>query len=242
MDSRLALLIVLAALLGSSPPPAAAQSFDLPVGGGNIPAEDPADPPVEDAPPTFYDEEIPDTSDSVIYVVDRSSSMLLPVSPFIGEDGEVVTDGSRLDLVKAEIRRSIASLPDTFTFNIIIYCECIEAWRAARVPATPANKTAALGWVAAIEPWGWTNTGGAASTALDDRGNEVVLLLSDGAPNFLDCAQSWIGDYDQHRRKIRDNNTQGAVIHTFGIGLDPDTRQFMIDVAHDAGGTFREID
>lgn len=237
------LFLVLAVALFAGPPAAA---NDLPIGDPSLGAPDeappPDDPPQEDDPPKFYDEEIPDTTDSVIYVVDRSSSMTLPSKPFVGEDGQPVRNGTRLDYVKTELVRSISSLPPRFTFNIVIYSECVELWKSGRVPAEPALKTEAIAWVRAIQPWGWTNTGGATARALSDHGNEVVMLLSDGAPNFLDCQQTAVGDFDTHKRLIRSANVQGAVIHCFGIGLDAETRQFMMQVAQENNGTFRELD
>lgn len=244
-SSRKLLIAILCVfgLLSVSADRARSGGFDLPIGPGvESEDEDPQPPPNERAPARFYDEDIPDTSRSVIYVIDRSSSMSLPTRPFVGSDGQVISDGSRLDYVKHELKRSIGSLPETFSFNMIIYSECIEAWKPARVQASAATKAAALEWVDAIEPWGWTNTGGATSTALDDHGNKVVLLLSDGSPNFLDCAQTYIADFDTHRRVIRSANLQSAVVHTFGIGLDQETRAFMQEVAQDAGGSFRELD
>jgi hypothetical protein len=221
----------------------ASGDFDLPIGGGLDTAEDdPGTTPNEAEPPKFYDESIPNSSQSVIYVIDRSSSMSLPARPFVGSDGQVISDGSRLDYVKHELKRSITSLPENYSFNMIIYSECVTPWKPSRVQASADVKAAALAWVDAIEPYGWTNTGGATSTALDDHANKVVLLLSDGSPNFLDCEETYIGDFDTHRRVIREANTQSAVIHTFGIGLDPETRAFMAGVASDAGGTFRELD
>jgi hypothetical protein len=231
------------ALVAVGAAPARSNDFDLPIGGVAQADEDYAEPPpAEDEPPRFYDEDIPDTSQSVIYVIDRSSSMSLPTAPFVGGDGQVVSDGTRLDYVKAELRRSISSLPEDFSFNMIIYDECVESWKPGRVRADAPHKAEALAWVDRIEPWGWTNTGGATSRALDDHGNQVVLLLSDGAPNFLDCSQTYIADFETHRRIIRTANTQHAVIHTFGLGLDGETREFMAAVARDSGGTFREID
>jgi len=219
--------------------------MDLPIGIRDAAEPEDVDNPEpvdEDADPEFYDEDIPAETESVIYVIDRSASMSLPTKPFVNEEGQVVSDGSRLDYVKAELKRSVSSLPDAFTFNLIIYCECVERWKPARVPASPEWKAEAMQWIDAIEPWGWTNTGGATATALDDRGNRAILLLSDGAPNFLDCSQTYVADFATHRRVIAESNRQEAVIHAFGIGLDPETRQFMMDVARDAGGTFREID
>ncbi len=249
MDRRMIPLLVLLACLGvalgGGPALANETVFDLPIGtgpGAPAPVEDPPSEYAEDDEPQFYNEDIPDESESVIYVIDRSASMSLPARPFVNEEGQLVQDGSRLDYVKAELKRSIASLPERFSFNMIIYSECVERWKPARVQATAGHKAEAVAWIDGIEPWGWTNTGGASSVALDDRSNLAVLLLSDGAPNFLDCAQTYVGDFETHRRVIRAANKQGAVIHTFGIGLDSETRQFMTDVARDSGGTFREID
>lgn len=237
-------LFSLLAVLGLSwlSPEASPEGLDLPIGGPVAVEKDPPPPVEEEESPQFYDEEIPAESDSVIYVVDRSSSMSLPACPFVGPDGEVVQDATRLDYVKAELRRSILSLPESFTFNIVVFSECVICWKPSRMRASTEMKQAAIAWLSAITPWGWTNTGGATSRALADHGNKAVLLLSDGAPNFLDCAQTYIGDFETHRRVIRESNTQQAVIHTFGIGLDSETRQFMLEVARENRGTFREID
>jgi hypothetical protein len=222
---------------------AQAGDYDLPITSGPVESnEDPVDVPEEDDAPKFYDEEIPTTSDSVIYVVDRSSSMDLPIGTFMDLEGQPISDGTRLDFVKTELIRSVRSLPRNFTFNIMIYSECIDAWREGRVDANDVNKGIAEGWIHAITPYGWTNTGGAAARALADRQNRVIMLLSDGAPNFLDCAQSYVGDFETHRRVIRQANGQGCVINCFGIGLDAETRSFMQQVAADNGGTFRELD
>ena len=93
-----------------------------------------------------------------------------------------------------------------------------------------------------IQPWGWTNTGGATAQALGDTQNKVIMLLSDGAPNFLDCAQTYIGDFETHKSVIRQANRQRATVNSFGIGLDPETREFMRQVAQENGGRFRELD
>ena len=236
------LLLTAAMALLPAAPVARAGDYDLPIAGTPEPEEDPVDVEEEDAPPRFYDEDIPTTSDSVIFVVDRSSSMELPIGTFLDLEGQPVSDGTRLDKVQVELIRSIRSLPENFTFNIVIYSECIDSWRSSRVEANVANKASAEGWVYAITPYGWTNTGGATAQGLNDHQNMVIMLLSDGAPNFLDCAQSYVGDFDTHKRVIRAANTQNAIINCFGIGLDPDTRSFMQQVAAENGGTFRELD
>jgi hypothetical protein len=241
-------MAILATLLTAAgcllPQSALAQTFELPIGVPDEetdPEPEPEPEPEEEDGPEWFNEELPNEGDSVIFVVDRSSSMDLPIDPYIGLDGNVVTDGTRLDYVKTELKRSVNSLSSSFSFNIVIYDECLQSWKRGRQQASQSNKIDAMAWIDGITPWGWTNTGGATALALADADNATVLVLSDGAPNFLDCAQSYFGDYETHRSLIRSSNQQAAVIHTFGIGLDAQTRDFLRRVAEDNGGTFREI-
>lgn len=234
-----------AAPVQAGDPPKQNRDMDLPIAPVLAIGEDPhtEEVPEEEDGPTFYDEEIPTDSESVIYVIDRSSSMSLPVGPFTGIDGQTVTGGTRMDQAKTELKRSVASLPESFTFNMINYSHCVVLWRGSRMQATPENKAAAFAWIDSITPWGWTNTGGAVVRGLNDKENLAIVLLSDGVPNFLDCAQTYVGDYETHRRVIREANTQNATIDCFGIGLagNPDARSFMQAVAQDNNGTYREI-
>jgi hypothetical protein len=47
---------------------------------------------------------------------------------------------------------------------------------------------------------GFTNTGLGVATALQDKSNKEVVLLSDGEPNFMDCACNYVGSYDEGPR------------------------------------------
>lgn len=202
-------------------------------------SEDPRDVPA----PTFFGEEIDVTNDSLIYVIDISGSMTMATEPFEDENGKIVPHGTRLDRAKAELKRSIGGLPENFTFNVFVYDECVKGCWPAKRAATTANKTTAFGWVDALKPEGWTNTGLALQTALADKQNSAVVLLSDGAPNFLDCAARYVASFDDHARLVRSSNTQQARIDTFGIGIsgDPTTRAFMQRLASESGGTYRDV-
>ena len=125
----------------------------------------------------------------------------------------------------------------------MFYDECAFSCWDSKQRATADNKAAALGWVSAIQPDGWTNTGLAVATALADKGNTTVVLLSDGAPNFLDCTLSYAATADEHRQLISSTNTQGARINCFGIGIssDPSARSFMQQVAADSGGSYTDV-
>ena len=94
-----------------------------------------------------------------------------------------------------------------------------------------------------MQPDGWTNTGLAVQTSLSDKSNMTIVLLSDGSPNFLDCAMNYVGSFEQHREVIRNENTQGATIDAFGIGItsDADARSFMMALAAESGGSYVEI-
>jgi len=235
------------------------QGMDLPMTptwvGGPQPyqAPEPAPEPVEqpdsdtdprDTPaPKFFGEEISVTTDSILYVIDQSGSMSIRAEPYEDLNQNIVSDGSRLDRAKAELKRSISGLPENFYFNVLFYDECVSQCFSAKMVASAANKTQAFSWIEAIQPDGWTNTGLAVQKALTDKANKTVVLLSDGAPNFLDCAMQYVGSVDDHAGLIRSENTQGAVINSFGIGIasDPTSRAFMQRVAAENGGTYSEV-
>jgi hypothetical protein len=203
----------------------------------------PPDDPRDEPPPTFYGEEIDAATNSIIYVIDNSGSMTISVEPFVDETG-AIKGGNRLDRAKAELRRSITALPEAFKFNVIFFDECTMLCWGGKQDASPANKQYAISWLNGVQPDGWTNTGFATATALGDKDNKAIVLLSDGSPNFLDCAMNYVGSFDQHRELIRSNNTQNARIDCFGIGIttDPDATGFMRQVAAQNGGTYISID
>ena len=226
-------------VLGADPNPLAPQPDETPIQEDTDDGDDPRDTP----PPVFFGEEIDTEKDSIIYVIDQSGSMSLKIDPFEDQNGNIVDGGNRLDRAKAELKRSIGALPETFFFNVFFYDECVASCWAKKQPATTANKQAAFSWIDAIQPDGWTNTGLAVQSALVDKDNQTVVLLSDGSPNFIDCAMNYVGSFDTHRTMIRNENTQGAIVNTFGIGIanDNDARSFMQQVAGDNGGTYVEI-
>ncbi len=203
----------------------------------------PKDDPRDEPAPVFFGEEIDGQTNSVIYVIDNSGSMTLSVEPFVDENGTVIQGGNRLDRAKAELRRSISTLSESFMFNVIFYDECTMSCWATKQKATAANKQQAFSWIGSVQPDGWTNTGMAVAQALRDKQNTSIVLLSDGSPNFLDCSMNYVGTFDQHRDLIRNENSQGAVVNAFGIGVatDVDARSFMMAVAAENRGSYIEI-
>lgn len=196
-----------------------------------VPEEEP-DP--EEEPPTFHGEPIPSENSTIFYVIDASCSMGWDNRSYVDENGNRRT-GNRMQRAKSELRRSVAALPRTFSFNIIAYGCSIQRFRGAMVEANAQNKAAAIGWVNGRNPNDGTMTGPATAAALQDRNNMSVVLLTDGAPN---CGASGMNG---HRSLIRNSNTQNAVITVFGIGASGSLRNFCQQVAADNAGSYVDV-
>lgn len=193
------------------PPPAQAPPPD-PVG------DDPRDTP----PPVFYGEEIDLESDEIVYVIDRSGSMRTG-------SGEQ----TRMAKAKRELCRSIDGLSDNLSFNAWSFSSTVTSMWGETREATPANKATAKTWVNAQGASGGTQTGPAMATALQAHTSCLnFVLLTDGAPT---------GNAGKHRKWIRQNNHQKAVIDVFGIETMGVTRSFCMGVASDSGGSYYDV-
>jgi len=192
--------------------------------------EDPRDTP----PPIFYGEEIDTETDTIYYVIDISCSMGWDFQFYSGDDGKIQI-GARLDRAKAELIKSVSGLSENFKFNIIAYDCGVRSWQTALQEATNPNKQSATSWTLALMPSGATGTGPATASALADKENNTVVLLTDGAPNCGADGESG------HRRIIQNANTQGAVIDVFGISASGTYRAFCQGVASDSGGSYHDI-
>jgi hypothetical protein len=223
---------------GSATPGAGApvEDIDLPITKLARQGEDDDDDD-DDDDIIIYDEEIPTEDDNVIYVIDISGSMRGGRASYIDPDGNQRT-GTKLDRAKAELIKSINGLSDNFTFNCFAFTCSIRSFSSKRLPATARNKQAAASWTMALRATGATGTGPAVATALRDRDNKTLILISDGAPNCI--GSSW-GDRSQHLAMILSNNTQKAKISCFGIGAYGGWRQFLVDIASKTGGVYRDV-
>ena len=174
---------------------------------------------VRDIPnPYFMGEEVSLDGNSVVYVLDVSSSMI----------------GERLEWAKEEVIRSVEGLSRDLSFNVLVYDCVVDTWRPGLQPATPENKEAFAAWLSTIKVRGATGTGPAVVSALGFRENLTIILLTDGDPN---CEI----ERDEHRLMIRRQNEQGARIHVFAIFAINYYRMFCQDVAADSGGMFYDI-
>ena len=202
----------------------------------------PPPPPPEngdDRPPTFFGQEIKTDNRTLIYVVDISGTMAYDVASYTDVDG-AQKSGNRLARAKAELRRSIATLPDDIHFNVLAYDCNTYLWEKDLQPATAGDKVSAIQWCNALEALGGTATGPATAVVLQDRRVACVVLLSDGAPN---CGLGGSSDpgVDWHRMLIRVANTRPAVVNCYGIGCSGIFRDFMQGVASDNNGTYTDV-
>lgn len=213
--------------------PSHGTEIDLPIGVPTPGMEDPDPPPPpdEDDGPTLYDEELPTKTDSIIYVIDISGSMDWDSRSYTGLDGST-RYGTRMERAKVELIKSIQALSREFEFNCLAFDCDVRRWSGSKQKAEAGPKASAIGWVSGLQPTGATGTGPAVAAALGDKNNFTVVVLSDGAPN---CGAS--GD-SGHLRMIQAANTQGAIIHSFGIACYGSFEQFMRSIAQTSGGRY----
>jgi len=214
-------------------------------------------PPPPELPPSIYGKDIKSESASIVYVIDISGSMGWEMGQYTGVDGKTAV-GCRLDRAKAELIKSLMSLPKSFKFNLEAY-DCLfkccfnNSMDSALplLPATEENKAKAIAWVGALEPGGGTGTGPAMANVLwYAPTNLLYVLLTDGAPN---CGSGTGFSEDQatldgHWSQVHFGNQPGvngrktrATINVFGIGATGAFKQFCMRVASDNNGSYSDV-
>jgi hypothetical protein len=178
------------------------------------------DDPRDEPPPVFYGEEIESENDTICYVIDLSGSMRRM---------------GRIERARRELEKSISGLSPNVRFNVVAYACAVKSWKPGLVPASPANKTAAIAWTGTLQPAGGTGTGPATALALNYKECLAVALLTDGTPN---CGAV---DTSGHRRMISAANTQRATISVFGVDAKGEWREFCLQVAGDSGGSYYDV-
>ncbi len=175
----------------------------------------------------FFGEELGSESASVVFVLDISGSMNQPMW-----DDQLGYGGPRkITLATRELLKAINTLPTSWAFDVIAYDDCVYLWRPELVAASDEAKAAASRWVASRQPFGGTLTGPAVASALAlDRDNHLVVLLTDGQPTGYSPPE--------HRKMIRDANTQDAIVDVFGIEATGPMRAFCQGVASDNDGSY----
>ncbi len=184
-------------------------------------------------------------SKNLAFLIDVSGSMAADVAKVYGAYGKASrADGSRLDMVKAELVHVIETLPPDARFNIIAFETTIHKWRSSQTRATPSNKKEAVSWVERLKPTGGTNIYDALMEAFGVRnpGDEpqgetpdTVFLLSDGSPG-----SGRVTDADEILDIITCMNRFRRVsINTIGVGKVGES--FLKRLAEENYGAYRLI-
>jgi len=183
----------------------------------------------------FFD--LPLRSKSFAFVFDLSGSMRNAAAKD-GNDGP-----TKLDLLKAEMRKTLAGLPRDTLFELYVYRYWSEYPPAVKLtralgkmkPCSPRNVKQALKWLDQQEAKGWGAFYEPLEALLAEDVDSVVLL-SDGRPSR--------GRFDRDDRILdefpRANRFHRTAINTILVGTKGADRKFMQALAGATGGRFRE--
>ncbi len=120
--------------------------------------------------PKFFD--VPIYSQRVVFVLDRSKSML-----------STLNGKTRLEALQEQFTEVMQRLPESTSFGLIVFNERVETWKTALVPATLANKSAAIQSIYSLQATGKTAVYDALEAGLQlDQNIEQVVFLTDGRP------------------------------------------------------------
>jgi hypothetical protein len=199
-------------------------------------------------------------SNRVVFVLDRSFSMRLPVpqkGPVTGAKGEERVQGAtKLEVAKNQLERTIRSLHPDVKFGVVFYGARIQDWQEPPQlsAASGDNKQKAIGWFSSLVPEGSTPIFEALTEALryakvgggkgatDPAGADTIFLLSDGAPTRPGTEDLLLGaELEAAIRAFLDANREfKCVVHTIGVGPDHN-RDLMARLARETGGTYRAV-
>jgi len=215
---------------------------------------------------TFYG--IPVESRSVIFVLDRSGSMMDPsdweeakdLGTPTGPGSDIQKKGDRkIDIARWQLKKSIAQLPENAEFNVIFFSHDVVSLSDKMLKMSASSRKQAFDWIDKLEPYGGTNpfdaieralsytAGGINGEKLQKSGVDTICLMTDGMPTAGAVAKP-----DEICARIRAlNKTRKVKIHTVGLftvskGADAakdlkekeDGIKFLKQLSEENGGKF----
>ncbi len=201
----------------------------------------------------------------IVFVVDISGSMEQEVSDRERYKASDYPSLARMEIVKSELRKSIAGLEPYVRFNILTFGTDVDAWKKKMVAANPLNRSSADTFLERLEPLGGASKSGLAEAGLAASANleagktntygalMAALQVEEGSPSeysvdadtvfFLSDGRPSTGrfiDPDEILAAVRRaNELRRVVIHTFAIGEFQ--KGFMRKLAAENGGTFIDL-
>lgn len=191
-------------------------------------------------------------SKRVVFVVDASGSMNKSAKGVHATTGKPRPGPTRWEAAQDELVRAIKGLAHDARFNIVMYGDEPETYRAPKelILATREAKAAAIEWVEAYEAEGTTalfpalrqglayRDDFAGDAAYGDPGVDTIFLLTDGTPtdsNGDDLDELTIEA--QLRRFDEENEVHQVIVHAIGVGRGHN-RKLMQRIATTTGGKY----
>jgi HEAT repeat protein len=188
--------------------------------------------------PTFF--RIPIESTNVVFAIDVSGSMRLPVL--------LKEIKSRLAYAQAELIGALKKLPDGALFNIVAYSDRAHFYSKGMKVANASARAAAIKWVTRMRAEGLTNLWDGLNLSYNDylassggavrfsKLPDTIVFLTDG-----NATRGRFRDTDALRRLVRIwNMPLDMVIHCVGIGEDHD-RALLRALAEQTGGAYVDL-
>jgi HEAT repeat protein len=199
-------------------------------------ASDSAGAPGKNTTMTFYG--IPVESRSIIFVLDRSGSMIEPSDWEVpkeavssaggaGEPGSDIkkTGDRKIDIARWQLKKAIAQMAEGSDFNICFFSHEFVMLSDKMLKMSAATRKQAFDWIDKLDPYGGTNTfdalekalgyaaSGISGEKLQKSGVDTICLVTDGLPTA-----GQVADAKEIVARIRTlNKTRKVKIHTVGV-------------------------
>ena len=210
------------------------ENLGLPPIEEHLPAEpDSEDPPP--IPPTFFGEIVPE---QFVFLIDTSGSMESPAgatSEMEDADGNVMNSPSRLQLIKQELLKMIADLPDGYEFDLVVFPGInvpTRAWKGALVVANDATRAAAAAWVEGLVASGGTPMSSALEEITSNYPEDIIdkmFVLCDGFFQHPSAFPAWW-------KSFRDNGCEFIGVHIGSSGAEA-----MMKLVATVGGKYKQV-
>lgn len=203
------------------------------------PEELPENPPTEGGePPTFFGEPV---QGRFVWCIDRSGSMGIQDSGIAAvedRNGNIYTNPSRLQRVKAEVVNVLLDLTETDEFALVWFggCPGISSYLTL-VRGTEGNRQQGISTVNGLTPFGGTPVHGALMKTLTQYGTQLdkIFFLCDGMPTYGPTANEILGWFPGQFQPFRDNGCEFVATH---MGDSGEALAFMQNLTNSVGGTF----
>lgn len=180
-------------------------------------------------------------SGRILYVIDRSGSMLEP----IGEGKTGPGAQTKFEAAKAQLLGSLRGLKDGDVFNVISYSSDVSRWQKTMTTSNEKVRDKAAKYVEReLQAQGGTNIYDALMDAFRVAGIgtadkayqsnvDTIFFLTDGKPSVGE-----VQDPAEILKRVKEwNRLARVVVHTVGVGKDHDAA-FLRQLAEDNGGQY----